>query len=90
MAARLGDIEEAYQIFTRAARTDLKNIRHNAGDGIHGANAGGVWQAVVFGFGGLQLQDGGWTIQPRLPAHWESLKFKFFYRGQLQTIEIPA
>jgi kojibiose phosphorylase len=89
MAARLGDIEEAYQHFMRAARTDLLNIRHNAGDGIHAANAGGLWQAVVFGFGGLQLQNDHWTVQPRLPAHWESLSFKIYHRGQLQSVKIP-
>jgi kojibiose phosphorylase len=90
MAARVGDIESAYQHFMRAARTDLQDIRHNAGDGIHGANAGGLWQAAVFGFGGLQLHDDRWTIQPRLPAHWVSLSFKFYHRGQPQTVNIPA
>ena len=46
-----------YQHFLRAARADLLDVRHNAGDGIHGASAGGLWQAVVFGFGGLRITD---------------------------------
>ncbi len=90
MATRVGEIEFAYQHFMRAARADLRDVRHNAGDGIHGASAGGLWQAAVFGFGGLQLHGDRWSIQPRLPAHWVSMSFKFYHRGQLQTVNIPA
>jgi kojibiose phosphorylase len=90
MAARLGDVENAYQHFIRAARTDLQDVRHNSREGIHGANAGGLWQAAVFGFSGLQLHGDRWTIQPRLPAHWASLSFKFYHRGKLQSVNIPA
>ena len=46
------------------------------------ATAGAVWQAVVFGFGGLRLTDQGITATPRLPAHWQRLRFKLFERGQ--------
>ncbi|HEY9663696.1 MAG TPA: beta-phosphoglucomutase, partial [Allocoleopsis sp.] len=58
------------------AFVDLEDLRRNATEGIHGACAGGVWQAVVFGFGGLQLTDQGPVAQPHLPTHWTRLKFK--------------
>ena len=90
MACRIGDAAAAYEHFMRAARADLLDVRHNAGDGIHAASAGGLWQAAIFGFGGLQVTDGGWTTQPRLPRHWTRLSFKFFYRGVQQTVEITA
>ena len=92
MACRVGDAEDAYQHFMRAARADLLDVRHNASDGIHAASAGGLWQATVFGFGGLQLhEDGSWTIQPQLPHHWTRLAFKFYHRGKLETVDIrPA
>src|SRR5690606_20128055 len=45
--------DEAYAHFMLAARADLRNPRGNAGDGIHAASTGGVWQAAVFGFAGL-------------------------------------
>jgi trehalose/maltose hydrolase-like predicted phosphorylase len=38
----------------------------------------------------LQLHGDRWTIQPRLPAHWASLSFKFYHRGKLQSVNIPA
>ena len=89
MACRVGDAEAAYQHFMRAARADLLDVRHNAGDGIHAASAGGLWQAAVMGFGGLRNHaDGSWTSDPRLPHHWTRLAFKFYRRGQLQAVDI--
>ncbi len=89
MACRVGAIEAAYHHFLRAARADLRDIRHNAGDGIHAASAGGLWQAAVFGFAGLHLHpDGTWSLQPRLPAHWTRLAFRFYVRGQPQSVDL--
>lgn len=89
MACRVGDAEGAYQHFMRAARADLRDVRHNASDGIHAASAGGLWQAAVLGFGGLLLHDdGSWAMQPQLPHHWTRLAFKFYSQGQLQTVDI--
>jgi len=88
IASRLGDSQTAYEYFIRAARADLKDVRGNAKDGIHGASAGGIWQAVVFGFAGLCLSTDRWEIQPCLPAHWKRLCFHFVHRGQLQIVDI--
>jgi kojibiose phosphorylase len=88
LACRLGDSQAAYDYFMRAARADLKDVRGNAGDGIHGASAGGIWQAVVFGFAGLRLFADRWEIQPCLPAHWKRLSFNFIHHGQIQTVDI--
>jgi kojibiose phosphorylase len=88
MACRVGQVEEAYEHFMRAARADLRDVRGNAGDGIHGASAAGTWQAAVFGFGGLRLHASGWDVTPRLPAHWKRLAFKFYYHGELRQVDI--
>lgn len=88
MACDVGKPDEAYEHFIRAVRADLRDVRGNAGDGIHGASAGGTWQAVIFGFGGLRVSEEGWTVNPRLPQHWKRLRFKFFHRGVLQTVEV--
>ena len=66
------------------------DVRGNAGDGIHAASAGGTWQAVVFGFGGLHVTPESWKIQPRLPQHWKRLAFKFFHRGTIQEVDIKG
>jgi trehalose/maltose hydrolase-like predicted phosphorylase len=88
MACEVGKPEDAYEHFIRAVRADLRDVRHNAGDGIHGASAGGTWQAVVFGFAGLRVMPERWTVQPRLPKHWKRLSFRFIHRGRLQNVEI--
>lgn len=89
MAVKRGDMQNAYENFMRAARADLKDVRGNASDGIHGASAGGLWQAAVFGFGGLQFADGGaWKTEPKLPAHWTRLEFRFYWKGEQQIVDI--
>jgi trehalose/maltose hydrolase-like predicted phosphorylase len=58
LACELGSSEEACEHFMRAALVDLEDVRGNTSDGIHAASAGGLWQAAVFGFGGVRLTDG--------------------------------
>jgi trehalose/maltose hydrolase-like predicted phosphorylase len=82
LACRLGDPELAYPFYMQATLVDLKDLRLNTEHGIHGATAGSVWQAAVFGFGGLRLTDKGVAAAPRLPAHWQRLRFKLFYHGK--------
>jgi len=89
VAARAGEIELAYVHFLRAARTDLADVRGNADDGIHGAAAGGLWQAVVFGFAGFELTADGWRTRPRLPRKWRRLVINLTVRGRQVRIEIP-
>lgn len=88
MACRVGRDAEAYEHFMRAARVDLENVRGNTEHGIHGASAGGLWQAVVFGFAGLRVKDGQFEIKPNLPAHWQRLAFKCQLRGIQHAIDI--
>jgi beta-phosphoglucomutase len=88
LAAQLGRPEEAYEHFTRAALVDLGNVRGNVADGIHAASAGGLWQALVFGFGGVQLTADGPQVEPRLPPGWDRLKFGLKWRGQRHDFEL--
>jgi beta-phosphoglucomutase len=81
LAASLDKSVDAYEHFMRAALIDLKNTFGNSEDGIHAASAGGVWQALVFGFGGIQLTEHGPVATPHLPPNWTRLKFKLNWRG---------
>ncbi len=87
-ACEMNRPDEAYEHFMLAARADLRDIRGNAGEGIHAASAGGLWQAIAFGFAGLRLTPDGYTINPRLPAHWRRVMFKFYRHGKRQVIDI--
>ena len=88
MACRAGHPELGYEHFLRAARADLLDVRHNAGDGIHGASAGGLWQATVFGFAGLVVTEDGYTTTPMLPASWTRLAFTFSHRGVRRRVVV--
>ncbi len=90
LAARMGEVEEAYRHFMHAALIDLEDLRGNTADGFHGATAGGLWQALVFGFAGLEVHNGGYTLHPRLPAHWRRLAFPLRIRGQRIMIDLHS
>ncbi|MFP4346475.1 MAG: glycoside hydrolase family 65 protein [Anaerolineales bacterium] len=88
LAAQMGEEERAYRHFLHAAQTDLQDARGNAADGIHAATAGGLWQAALFGFGGLHLTPEGPVVEPHLPQGWTGLRFRIQYRGEVQEYEI--
>ena len=88
LAADVGLPEESYQRFLQAALVDLEDVRNNAAEGIHGASAGGVWQAVIFGFGGVKLTKDGPVARPQLPPGWTRLKFKLHWRGTWHEFDL--
>lgn len=85
VAARLGHSAQALQYLRRAAAADLELDPQSAG-GIRMAGLGGVWQAVVLGFAGLDLDADGIAINPRLPPTWHSVSFRVHWRGR--TVEV--
>ena len=68
-----GDLDDALSYFHLAGGVDLDNRMGNAADGVHIATMGGLWQAAVFGFGGVRADGGAVRIDPRLPAAWAGL-----------------
>lgn len=91
VAARLGDMELASRYFRQAATIDLADAMGNAAGGVHAAALGGLWQAVVFGFGGLQLTEDGPRTRPNLPPGWSSLSMEITWRGQRHALQLsPA
>ncbi|MCD4737818.1 MAG: glycoside hydrolase family 65 protein [Anaerolineae bacterium] len=90
LAAQMGELKVAYEHFILAARTDLEDVRGNAWAGIHGASAGGLWQAVIFGFGGVREEEGRLVAHPQLPSGWTRLKFQLQYRGEWYAFDLSA
>lgn len=88
LACDLGKVHEAYDHFMRAALVDLADVRGNAAEGIHAASAGGVWQAVIFGFGGIRLTENGPIASPRLPQGWKRLQFKLRWQGKTYAFDL--
>jgi trehalose/maltose hydrolase-like predicted phosphorylase len=88
LASRLGKSVDAYKHFMQAALVDLEDRRGNTAEGIHAASAGGVWQAVVFGFAGIQLTENGPVATPHLPPTWSRLKFKLNWHGTWHNFDL--
>ncbi len=81
MASKLGYVEKAYNYFGDSAMLDLYNTHQNSKDGIHTANMGGTYMAIVYGFGGLRLKESGLYFAPKLPKEWKGYEFKINYEG---------
>jgi len=88
VAARLGEEPLAGQYLKQAAEIDLGNNMGNASGGVHAAAIGGLWQAMVFGFAGLQTHAEGISLNPHLLGHWRRLSFPFQWRGRQLRISI--
>ncbi|MBW4667740.1 MAG: glycoside hydrolase family 65 protein [Cyanomargarita calcarea GSE-NOS-MK-12-04C] len=88
LACDLNQPKQAYKHFMQAALVDLEDLRRNAHEGIHAASAGGVWQAVIFGFGGVKITENGLVASPNLPPNWTRLKFKLQWRNQWQEFDL--
>ena len=90
LASYLNQAQEAYERFMQAALVDLEDTRRNAKEGIHSASAGGVWQAIVFGFAGIRINDAYPQANPHLPEGWTRLKFKLQWRGKWYEFDLHS
>jgi trehalose/maltose hydrolase-like predicted phosphorylase len=74
--ARAGRPDEALAMLAQALTLDLGDTTGMTAAGLHLANLGGVWQALVGGFAGLTVRHGGLVLDPRLPSSWGSLELR--------------
>jgi trehalose/maltose hydrolase-like predicted phosphorylase len=89
VAARLGETETALRYLRQAAAEDLELDPNSAG-GIRIAGLGGLWQAIVLGFAGLDLKGDILGVDPRLPPGWRSLSFRACWSGRWVAIRISG
>ncbi|HEY1753563.1 MAG TPA: beta-phosphoglucomutase family hydrolase [Caulobacteraceae bacterium] len=89
-AARLGRMDMAQRYFRQASGIDLSDNRGDAAGGVHAAALGGLWQAAVFGFAGLTLDDDGPQLDPKLPPGWRELSFRIRWRGKDYALTAQA
>lgn len=80
IAAEVGYHDLALRYFHSGLFVDLDDRHKNTADGVHVASTGGVWSALVYGFGGLRDHGGTITFNPRLPASWPELRFRLRLR----------
>jgi alpha,alpha-trehalose phosphorylase len=88
LAAEVGYQDLALEYFRQSIFVDLADLHHNASDGVHVASAGGVWTALVSGFGGMRDHFGELSFDPRLPADWPELSFVLHWHGTRLQITV--
>lgn len=88
MASRLGMKEKAYEYFGDSAKLDLFNTHKNTKDGIHTANMGGNYMAIIYGFGNVRIKEQGLFIAPILPNDWESYEFCLMYHNSRISVVV--
>ncbi|WP_238885546.1 glycosyl hydrolase family 65 protein [Clostridium sp. YIM B02551] len=93
LSCDIGNAEWAYPFFVKTSNVDLTGeSKQFAGSiyigGTHPAANGGAWMSAILGFGGLKIQEGKITIEPKLPNSWNRLAFKVILRGEKYFIDI--
>ncbi|WP_040163920.1 glycoside hydrolase family 65 protein [Microbacterium gorillae] len=88
LAAEVGYRDLAMEYFLHALNVDLEDLHNNASDGVHVASAGGVWTALVSGFGGMRDYYGELTFDPRLPDGWPELVFPLQWHGSMLEVTV--
>ena len=82
LANDMGNRDMAYSLFANAAAIDVGPNMKTSDAGIHAASLAGIWQSVVYGFGGVRMLDGKLRINPSLPDAWSELDFYLYWKGQ--------
>lgn len=88
IAAKIGDIDKAYEFFLRTARLDLADYNNDTEDGLHITSMAGTWLSVVEGFGGMRIKSNQLHLNPVLPKNWQAYSFKINFREALLTIRV--
>ncbi len=88
VAADVGYSKLAFDYFNQSLYLDLADSHGNTTDGVHIANAGGVWSAVVYGFAGMTDREGQLSFSPRLPEQWTSISFRLLWHGETLRVSV--
>ncbi|MCO1595696.1 family 65 glycosyl hydrolase [Micromonospora sp. RHAY321] len=91
LAAEVGHLDLAYDLFAESVLQDLEDLGDKTADGLHLASLAGAWLALVQGFGGLRDDRGVLSFDPRLPRRIDRLAFNLRWREhRLRVTLTPA
>ena len=86
LAAKIGNLAKAYELYLRTSRLDLDDYNHEADEGLHITSMAGTWMSVVEGMAGVRVHESGLEINPTIPDAWQSYTFRILY----QTIPLEV
>ena len=88
MAARVGDVQLAYDYLAEAVLLDHHDSAQNTADGLHLAALAGGWNAVITGLAGTRRRSDHLSFTPRLPEGVDRIAFALAFRGRRLRVEI--
>lgn len=90
LAAKIGDLPKAYELYLRASRLDLDDYNKENEEGCHITSMAGSWLSVVEGFGGMRTDNDTLSFTTSLPQQWKAYSFKVIYRGRIVKVRVSA
>jgi maltose phosphorylase len=88
LAAKIGRMDKALELYLRTSRLDLDDYNHEADEGLHITSMAGTWMSVVEGLGGVRVTEAGLSIDPSIPKPWKAYSFQIRYKNQPLALSI--
>lgn len=88
VAARVNNLQMADNVFRDALSVDIGENVNNSDIGIHAASIGGIWLALVMGYGGMCVDEYSLSFAPKLPKHIEKYQFRILYKGSKLLVTV--
>jgi maltose phosphorylase len=88
LAASIGKLDKAYELYLRTSRLDLDDYNHEADEGLHITSMAGTWLSMVEGFAGIRIQDDTLIINPLIPSAWTKYSFQILFKNNPVIISV--
>ncbi len=90
LAAKIGRLDKAYELYLRTSRLDLDDYNHEADEGLHITSMAGTWVSVVEGLAGVRIYENEIRVNPIIPAAWKSYSFQILYKNNPLQITVDG
>lgn len=88
LAARIGYLDKAYEMFMRTARLDLDDYNSEAAEGCHITSMAGTWLSLVYGYAGFWVKNDKVHLDPVIMPKWQAYSFNVWFRDCLLSIKV--
>ena len=90
LAAKLGRIDKAMEMYLRTARLDLDDYNAEAYQGLHITSMAGTWMSIVEGFGGFRMRNDMPEFNAVLPSQWHAFSFNLRFRNRTLQVRVDG
>jgi maltose phosphorylase len=88
IAAKIGRLDKAYELYLRTSRLDLDDYNHEADEGLHITSMAGTWLSMVEGFAGIRIEKEVLVVNPLIPSSWTNYRFQILYKNNPIIISV--